>query len=177
MIYIGNLLLILGMCLGTVGAAGFTDPPEDFAYGWFGAGILLVIAGGLTVRRTTRSSGAGSEHLAAAVGDLQMKVQFIAQRVGEIDVAKDELSSDDFCHQIDSLLSGEYFELGARNEEYQQLLGFSKYSKVWTGIAVCERLLARAWSIATDGHFDEAKAELPLAKAEIQGSVQVSETL
>ncbi len=177
MIYIGNLLLILGVCLGTVGAAGFTDPPEPKSYGLFGVGLVLVVAGGLTVRRATRSSAAGTEHMAAAVGDLQMKIQSIAKRVGEIDEAKDGLNSEDFCEQIDGLLSGEYFELGAKNEEYQQLLGFSKYSKVWTGIAVCERLLARAWSIATDGHFDEAKAELPLAKAEIQASVQASETL
>jgi hypothetical protein len=177
MIYIGNLLLILGVCLGTVGAAGFTDPPEDGSYGMFGAAMVLVVAGGLTVRRATRSSTAGTEHLAAAVGDLQLKVQSIAQRVGEIDEAKDSLSSEEFCSQVDDLLTGEYFELGARNEEYQSMLGFSKYSKVWSGIAVCERLLARAWSIATDGHFDEAKAEMPLAKAEIQGSVQASETL
>ncbi|MBC8403670.1 MAG: hypothetical protein H8E15_00465 [Planctomycetes bacterium] len=177
MIIIGNLLLILGVCLSTVGAAGFADTLEDLSLEMFSAGILLVIIGGLTVRRATRSSGAGTEHLAAALGDLQLKIQTIATRVSEIDEAKEILESVDFCKQIDDLLCGEYFELGARNEEFQQLLGFSKYSKVWSGIAVCERLLARAWSIATDGHFAEAKEELPLARAEIQNSLQVSETL
>ena len=177
MIIIGNLFLILGVCFSTVGAAGFAEAPEDFSYEVFGVGILLVVIGGLTVRRATRSSGAGTEHLIAVLGDLQLKIQTIATRVGEIDDSKDALESDDFCKQIDVLLCGEYFELGARNEEFQQLLGFSKYSKVWSGIAVCERLLARAWSIATDGHFAEAKEELPLARAEIQSSLQVSETL
>lgn len=177
MIYIGNLLLILGMCLGTIGASGFSDPPQDMSYGFFGFGMVLLVAGGLTVRRATRSSAAGAEHMAAAVGDLQMKIQAIAKRVDEIDQSKDSLEAEVFCEQIDQLLSGEYFELGAKNEEYQLLLGFSKYSKVWSGIAVCERLLSRAWSIATDGHYDEARKELPLAKAEILASVKAAESL
>jgi hypothetical protein len=178
MIVIGNLFLILGVCLGTVGAAGFADPPEPKSYGMFAVGLILVVIGGVALRRANRSSGAaGSEHALAAVGDLQMRLVAIARRIGEIDESKDALQSDEFCRQIDDLLTGQYFELGARNEEFQQLLGFSKYSQVWSGVAVAERLMSRAWSIATDGHFDEAKEELPLARAEIEGSVQASETL
>ena len=48
------------------------------------------------------------------------------------------------------------------------LLGFSKYAGIWDGVASAERLLSRAWSMATDGHLQEAIEELPRARAQIE---------
>ncbi len=176
-ILLGNLLLILGVCFSAVGAAGFAEPPEDGSYGAFGLGLVLVVAGGLTLRAAKRVSGADLGHGVAAVGDLQQRIEKIALCVIAIDNEKESLPREEFCQRIDELLAGDYFELGNRHEEYLQLLGFGRFTKVWDGIAVCERLLARAWSMATDDHLEEAREELPLARQAFEGSVQAVEAL
>ena len=172
---LANSILILGVCLGVIGAAGFTEPVQDGAYAFFAAGILGCIIGGVLVRRATRVGGAGTHHAAAAVGDLQQRVESIARRVGTLEESMTQMEGPAFCAEIDDLLAGEYFELGSRSEEYTQLLGFSAYAQVWGGVAVAERLLARAWSIATDGHLDEAREEVPLARAQLAGAMQAIE--
>ena len=37
---LANSILILGVCLGVIGAAGFTEPVQDGAYAFFAAGVL-----------------------------------------------------------------------------------------------------------------------------------------
>jgi hypothetical protein len=177
MVKLGNLFLILGVCLGTVGAAGFTDPPEPESWVLFSLGLVGVVVGGTMLRRSTRPSTSGSEHTAAAIGDLVHRVESIAREVGNIDQAKDQMSAEEFCARLEGLSTGEYFDLGSRSDEFQQQLGFGSFSKVWSGIAVCERLLARAWSMATDGHLDQAREEIPMARAEIEASLQAAESL
>jgi hypothetical protein len=174
---IGNLFLILGVCLGTVGAAGFSDPPEPGSWLLFGLGLAGVVIGGLLLRRVARGASGQAGHAAAAIGDLVQRVESIAQQVGDIDREKGQLSASEFCHRLEQLTSGEYFELGSRSDEYQQQLGFGSFSKVWAGIAVCERLLARAWSMATDGHLAEAHLEIPMARAEIEAARKAAENL
>ena len=57
------------------------------------------------------------------------------------------------------------------------MLGMSRYTQVWGGVAVAERLLARSWSLATDGALDEAREEIPLARAQLASAVQAVESL
>ena len=54
--------------------------------------------------------------------------------------------------------------LTSKHEEIVSLVGFSAYARAWEGVATAERLLARAWSVATDGHLEEARGELPAAR-------------
>lgn len=175
MIALANTILILGVCLGVVGAAGFTDPVQDGAYAFFAAGIAACVAGGIMLRRATRAGGSGSSHAAAAVGDLQQRLQAIAARVGQLEGAMGGMDRSAFCEEVDDLLAGDYFELGSRSDEYMQLLGMGPYTQVWDGVAGAERLLARAWSIGTDGYLDEARAEIPLARGRLEAAVQATE--
>jgi hypothetical protein len=177
MLAIANTILILGVCLGVIGAAGFTDPVQDGAYGFFAAGIVACTIGGFLVRRETRSRGDGHAHAAAAVGDLQQRVESIARRVGDIEESMGQLDASRFASEVDELLAGEYFELGSRSDDYIQLLGFGKFTQIWGGVAVAERLLARAWSMATDGALAEAQEEIPLARAQLASAVQAAESL
>ncbi len=57
-------------------------------------------------------------------------------------------------------------------DELIQLIGFNQYARIWDGVAVAERLLARAWSMYTDGHPDEAAQELPLARTALDNAVE-----
>lgn len=174
---LANTILILGVCLGVIGAAGFTDPVQDGAYGFFAAGIVACTIGGVLLRRESRSRGDGNAHAAAAVGDLQQRVESIARRVGSIEESMSQLDAGSFATEVDELLAGEYFELGSRSDDYIQLLGFGKFTQVWGGVAVAERLLARAWSMATDGFLAQAQEEIPLARAQLASAVQAAETL
>lgn len=177
MLALANSILILGVCLGVIGAAGFTEPVQEGAYGFFAAGLVACTIGGLLLRRESRSRGDGNAHAAAAVGDLQQRVESIARRVGGIEASMAGLDAGSFAKQVDELLAGEYFELGSRSDDYIQLLGFGKFTRVWGGVAVAERLLARAWSMATDGFLDEAQEEIPLARAQLASAVQAAESL
>jgi len=172
-----TLILILGVCFGVVGAAGFTDPPQDGAYLAFAVGIGCCIAGGLMLRRAAAATGNGESHLAAAAGELSQRLEAIAGQVRDLESRMQQLPREGFCAEIDEILQGEYFELTRRNEQYTAQLGFSHYSQVWTGVAVGERLLARAWSIATDGHYDEAKTEIPQVRAQLQSALQQAEAI
>lgn len=177
MLALANSILILGVCLGVIGAAGFTDPVQEGAYGFFAAGIIACVIGGVLLRRETRATGNGSDHAAAAVGDLQQRVESIARRVHGLEESMSELDAHHFATEVDDILAGEYFELGSRSDDYIQLLGFGKFTQVWGGVAVAERLLARAWSMATDGFLAEAQEELPLARAQLATAVQAAESL
>lgn len=177
MVALANSILILGVCLGVIGAAGLTDPVQDGAYGFFAAGTVACVAGGVIFRRATRAGGESSAYAAAAVGDLQQRLESIARRVSSIEERMSELEGPAFCDEVNGLLVGEYFELGSRAEEFSQLLGMSRYTQIWGGVAVAERLLARAWSMATDGALDEAREEIPLVRAQLAGAVQAVESL
>jgi hypothetical protein len=161
-------LLVTGFCLGAVGAAGFTDPVEPLAWPFFLSGVGATVVGGLLLRREQRrraeAESRGGEFSRAG---LAAALAPIAREVVRLDDEKDAVEREEFCARIDALLVGPYFELGNRNEEYIRALGPATFARVWEGFAISERLLARAWSIATDDHFEEACAELPRARAGI----------
>ncbi|MBC8328616.1 MAG: hypothetical protein H8E31_07705, partial [Planctomycetes bacterium] len=103
--------------------------------------------------------------LAAALHDLALQLDALEADQGTLEPGA-------LCRRIDALLLGPYFELGGRNEEYARVLGPGLYSRIWEGFAVSERLLARAWSMATDGHLEEALLELPRARQQLALAVQ-----
>lgn len=167
MAILARLILVLGVCLGAIGAAGFAETVEPEAWPLFVAGIVTSVIGGLLLRREVRrrategaEGGLTREGLAEALGA-------IAREVETLDDERETLDRDAFCERIDALLTGACFELGSRNEDYARLLGPSDFAGIWEGFAVCERLLARAWSIATDGHLEEAREELSRAREPI----------
>ena len=163
-----RLLLIAGFCLGAVGASGFGEEVESLAWPFFLAGVLGTMSGGLLVRRQTRRAAAAGDAgdplsragLAAALAE-------IACEVVRLDDEKETVPATSFCARIDDLLTGACFETGGRNEDYARLLGPALFASIWEGFAVSERLLARAWSMATDGHLDEARTELSRARLQI----------
>ena len=73
--------------------------------------------------------------------------------------------------RVEEILEGELFEVTSRFEATLTTLGFTDYAAVWEGVANAERLLNRAWSMATDGHLAEARAEVPLARANLERAV------
>lgn len=159
--FLARVVLVLGFCAATVGAAGFAEPVEGLAWPLFLLGLAAVLGGGLVLRSETRrrveldQGGALSQAgLAAALHDL-------TGRLGALDEEKQGLAPEELCQRIDALLAGPYFELGARNEDYFRALGPGAYTRIWEGFAISERLLARAWSMAADGHPAQALEELP----------------
>ena len=100
--------------------------------------------------------------------DFAALLEAIRLEIQSIDDAKADLSAENLAQQIDNLLKNSFFDLTARHEEFAALLGFSKYAGIWDGVASAERLLSRAWSMATDGHLEEAIEEIPRARAQIE---------
>jgi hypothetical protein len=92
----------------------------------------------------------------------------ISREIRELDDSSAGLSPTELTERIDSLLKNQYFDLTSRHEELAGELGFSVYATIWDGVASAERLLLRAWSMATDGHLDEAIQELPRARSHFE---------
>ncbi len=171
-----NFLVVLGVCLGALGASGFHTPAsgegtrEDNALTLFAFGIAALAVGGFISLKNRRAAVApGTAH----AGKLAILAELEAIRsiVVELDDGRAHLSSEAVRERIDALLETEYFDLAEKREELIQLLGFSGFAKVWDGVAVAERLLARAWSMCTDGHDEEGFAELPLARAALDNAL------
>jgi len=170
-ILLSRSLLVFGFCCAAVGAAGFDDPIEPLAWPLFGGGVVGAVVGGLLLRRAQRrrtAEGSGADALSLA--GIAVALEAIAAEVTAIDEARETIEGEELCTRIDTLLTGAYFELGARNEDYARILGPATFARIWEGFAISERLLARTWSIATDGHLDEARAELPRARAGIEAA-------
>ncbi len=167
-----RILITAGFCLGTLGAAGLSDPPQARAGIFFGAGSAALLAGGLlallAVRKTRqarRSAGAEERQRVAQA------LESIRESIRAIESAAERMESADIHRRVDELIGGAFFELTSRHEELIQLLGFKTYARVWDGVAVAERLLNRCWSMLTDGWTDEALQELPRARAHIERSL------
>ncbi|RMH04333.1 MAG: hypothetical protein D6702_03405 [Planctomycetota bacterium] len=175
---LARLVLVVGFCLATVGSAGFAEPVEDGAWGLLIAGLAATVAGGLALRALQRrriaagaaGGGLAPAGLAAALTEIQREVQSLA-------AAAAGLGPAELAARIDPILSGPCFELGSRNEAYARLLGAEAFARVWSGFAVAERLLARAWSMATDGFPEEARAELPRAEEAISAACREAAAL
>lgn len=182
---LANLLLVLGVCVGALGASGFHTPfgaaqaavAEEWAIALFALGLVLLGAGGVTLRaaRGVRADEDGG----AATGKRAYReaIDAIHARVAELDDAKERLSGDELRERIGELLAEEYFDLTSRSDALIALVGFSDYARVWEGVATAERLLARCWSMCADGHRDEGVAELPLARASLAGAAKAARAL
>lgn len=167
-----RLLLVLGVCLGAIGAAGFGDEVEAEAWPLYVLGIVACLAGGLLLRRDLRrrATEGGAEGVSRAA--LAEALAGLAREVTDLAEAREALDREVFCERIDALLAGPCFEIGSRSEDYARLLGPTDYAETWEGFATCERLLSRAWSIATDDHLEEARAELPRAREAIRTAAE-----
>ena len=172
-----KFLLVLGTCLAAVGAAGFTENPENEAWVFFLGGLILCFAGTRFQRISIQEEAGPAHHSAAVMGGLRGRLRAALKATIFLDETCDEIGEEEFCSRLDELLRGEFFEMGGRVEEYQRLLGFADYSRVWEGVAIGERLLSRAWSMATDGHLEEAFMEIPLARAALSRALERLENL
>ena len=159
--------MVVAFCTGTVGAAGMSDPPEEWAPLLLGLGIGGILIGALLARYARGGTARAEEGHVRSKEAFRSEIERIRAIVVELDERKAELNRVEMAKRLDELLGKEYFDLTARHEELASLLGFTHYARVWEGVATAERLLARVWSLATDGHLEEALEDLPLARAHL----------
>jgi len=176
-VFLANLLLVLGFCLGTVGAAGFTSPPEARAWPLIGSGLGLLVVGGALHRVHKRQIAAGTGGGKGAIQEFRELLEVIHGQVVAMDEGRETIAQNALRERIDSLLRNEYFDFASRNEEWIGILGFKSYALVWDGVAVAERLLARTWSMSIDGHHAQGVAELPIARRAIEKAWAAAQTL
>jgi hypothetical protein len=169
---LARIVLVAGFCLGAIGASGFAEPVEPRAWPMFLIGVGATVVGGLALKIHTRRAASARSESGLSREGLGADLERLAREVVRLDEEREDLDPVDFCARIDALLVGPYFEIGGRSEDYARVLGAARHARIWEGFAVSERLLARAWSIATDGHLEEARAELPRARAQILAAAE-----
>jgi hypothetical protein len=164
--FLPNVLIVGGFCLATLGSAGFDATREPNAATYFIAGLAILVVGGLWDRRMRHSPAEEADHGSSLAGFVAT-VESIRGKIVQLDDARGTLHPDEIHSRIDHLLGEEFFDLTSRNEELIKIVGFNDYAKAWDGVATAERLLARCWSMITDGFAEEGLEELPLARAAI----------
>ena len=164
--FLPNVLIVGGFCLATLGAAGFDAQREPNAATYLVLGMIVLVVGGVWDRRMKRSTTETVDHGSSLAGFVTT-VEAIRGKVVQLDDGKGTLHPDEIHSRIDHLMGEEFFDLTSRHEELIALVGFNAYAKAWDGIATAERLLARCWSMITDGFAEEGLEELPLARAAI----------
>lgn len=178
---LATLLIVLGVCVGALGAAGFHTPHgasgpdrpsrEPYALAVFLLGIVSLGAGGVLTRQALRSR-AGRETLHAEKQTYLRELRAIRDIVVELDEQRTTMEPEAIRKRIGNLLGEEYFDLTSRSDDLIRLVGFNDYARVWDGVATAERLLARCWSMITDGHPEEGVTELPHARANIETAAE-----
>tara|TARA_B100001750_G_scaffold247152_1_gene271933 strand:- start:242 stop:862 length:621 start_codon:yes stop_codon:yes gene_type:complete len=169
-----HLLIIVGFCAASLGAAGLGKPSDadsvsqSMAVTIFITGSLLLVICGLVTKSLKKSAGAEDTEANEPADDFASLLAEISREIRQLDDSRAGLAPAELTERINSLLKNQYFDLTSRNEELAALLGFSVYATIWDGVASAERLLLRAWSMATDEHFDEAIQELPRARSHIE---------
>ncbi len=182
--YMANALILLGFCIGSLGATGFHNPAlsasglkvaqgqeapktgpdrEDHAMLLFAIGLGTLLVGGFMARssKAGTSMEAGEQHTHGAA--LLKQITAVQQALSELHAKASSLSPEERHLAISDLSEGAIYDLTSEFEHWIEVLGFERYSQVWTGIATGERLVNRAWSMETDGHAKEATEELGLA--------------
>jgi len=163
-----QILIVIGFCVASIGAAGFGVPLEDGALPLFIGGAVALIIGAALGKAAKAEQTAIAASAASGGISVQAQIEGLRDLVSGLDDEKAELASSALCQRIDHLLRNEYFDLTSQNDEIARAWGFSNYARVWDGVANAERLLARVWSIATDGHLEEALESLPLARKSLE---------
>ena len=175
---IANILIVLGFCTATVGAAGFGPTTETYAIPLLIGGVVVLGAGGVMQKRAkaaAASTGAG-EH-GGLRAELKRLLHVIKDRVVELDEQKSTLSPDDMRERIDALLTGEYFDLTSQSDEIAREIGFSDYARVWEGVAVAERQLARVWSMTTDGYMEQSLVDVVSARKQLEHASEMADQI
>ena len=169
-----RVLIITGFCAASLGAAGLGEPagensvPTTTALVILCCGTLALLMGGMFLKLAKKTAAAGGAEEDVSKNAFIGLLEEIRGEIHALDDARTGLSTEELTQRIDTLLKEQYFDLTARHEELAALLGFSVYAGIWDGVAAAERLLSRAWSMATDGHLEEAIEELPRARAQIE---------
>jgi hypothetical protein len=169
-----RILIILGFCAAALGGAGLGKPADgdsinsDYAWILFCCGTLALVTGGVLQKLAKKKPGGTGTGDAQAENYFSELLEKIRWEIHSLDDSKKDLSEKELITKIEDLLKTHYFNLTSRHEELAALLGFSKYAEIWDGVASAERLLSRTWSMATDGHLEEAIEEIPRARAQIE---------
>jgi hypothetical protein len=176
--YLQSLLVVIGVCLGALGASGFHRPYESgadmlgsrepYALPLFILGCVSLVVGGVLTRRSRSASAGGNGEGKRDKASFARDIDAIRDLVVELDDQKLSLSAAEVHARIDRLMAEQYFDLTSKSDDLARLIGFSDYARVWEGIATGERLLNRCWSMITDDHPEEGLEELPLARRSIE---------
>lgn len=166
-----RLILIVGFCAATLGAAGFADPVEPAAPWMLGLGMVAVLGAGFVLRRRMHEAAHAAESGGFNLPSLISQIDAVARRTETLASEAEDLDREALCGSVNELLHGPCFEIGSANETWMRALGNRDYVAVWDGFAVGERLLARVWSLGTDGYVEEARKELRSAARHLRRSV------
>jgi len=184
--HLAMILVVLGVCVGALGASGFHRPMgveagsggptrERNALTFFVAGVTSLTLGGFLVRQSRRS---GDHHAVEAEKDAaRASLEAILTIVADLDRRRETESAHEIRVAIDSLMREAFFDLTSKADDLMLLLGFQDYARVWDGVATGERLLNRCWSLCTDGYEEEGLAELPLAHAALRSAAEAMRTI
>jgi hypothetical protein len=162
---LGYVLLALGTVIASLGGAKLPS-----ASIWVsGAGLLLLVIGGVCLRATTRKTADGA---ALRADDPRALLRRLPERLEELVRTAPGLELDELVTRLGALGAELLLPIGDGSPALLRQLGSQRFASIFGPFAGAERALARAWTAAADGHRPEAEDALSQALGRARESVQ-----
>ncbi|NCQ60449.1 MAG: hypothetical protein GW913_07245 [Myxococcales bacterium] len=142
----------------------------------FGAGLLLMIAGGIVARRGGMAAETAEKH-ASKRGPLSKDLEAMEQILLDLPDGDPATHSAELREALDELLESKVPDFLERRPEMINLLGVGGYAGLMGAFAGMERAAARAWSALTDEAWAEVPPTLARAREGIRQSIELFETV
>ena len=158
---IGIFLFVLGVLVAI--SAGAKVPQAGDKYpttvGIFIFGLILGIVGNILWHKTQRKIifKELEEHKNDSEFNPIVLLKATPPAIKEIQNNIENLSNDEICKNVDSVLDTFVHPFTQRMSTFTDLMGKAKGAEILLIVAYAERMLNRVWSAASDGHPIEAK--------------------
>ena len=166
-----NIVQLTGWQLFFVGflVAAATAMPSPPLWGYFGAGMVLAIAGALMARK-----GAAGRHEDGSAGsgtgcaDAEVMLASIRKEVEELASIGD---GGELKERIEALQFGLIADFVAQRRRFAHEYGPVRFARFFGAFARAERNVNRAWSALVDEHRPEVDASLAEAVRSLERSI------
>ncbi len=157
--WLGQALLWAGFLAGAVLVVRSAEVPGDkwstIDWPWYGAALLVGVAGVVVLRATKKGAGMRSQELDADLETLERSLENLVRKLAELEATRDKLAVFDVLERIDAELVEDLGEFVRAREAMIHRYGLQQYANVMSEFAAGERSINRAWSASADGYIDE----------------------
>lgn len=155
-----------------IGALGTVLEKEEVKWDYFAVGMVLGIAGVVTVRAGHKAETTHEGKLTANIETVERSLGSIVANITQLNDEKESINPYDVRHKIDELFVEDLGSFVNARGSIGHLYGLSAYGDIMSSFAAGERYLNRVWSASADGYIDEVNTYIDKAREQFVHSLE-----